>query len=63
MSKAAKAVAISTTLTALATIFVGLRAVSRFGILKRSYADDYLIVVANVLSLALIVCIVARELP
>lgn len=50
MRKALETKIVVTILNLLSTLFVTLRAVSRFGILKRALADDYLILVALTLS-------------
>lgn len=50
MRKALETKIVVTILNLLSTVFVILRAVSRFGILKRALTDDYLILVALTLS-------------
>lgn len=63
MSRAGNAIAISAICTSLAVCCVMLRAVSRFLIVKRSDADDYLIIASAALSVTLTALIVAREWP
>lgn len=52
----------ATVLNVFATCFVVLRVISRFYILKRSYADDYLIVLSLTMSWSLTGLIFARKL-
>lgn len=62
MSKAQEVVAVIITLSILATIFVILRVVSRFGVLQSNYVDDYLVIAAVALSWSLTGLILARKL-
>lgn len=45
-SRATTVSALIVTLSVLTTLLIGLRAVSRFAILKKAYIDDYLSIVA-----------------
>jgi cellulose synthase/poly-beta-1,6-N-acetylglucosamine synthase-like glycosyltransferase len=62
MSLATKVKAVILVLNSIATIFVGLRTVSRFVILRKSYVDDYLIVAAVTISWILTSLAIARKL-
>lgn len=61
MSTAPRAEIVSTILTTLATFVVALRCISRFVLLKQSYLDDYLIILALILSICLTALIFTRE--
>lgn len=62
MSKTVEAEAVAIILNSLSTVFVALRVISRFGILKCAFTDDYLILVALVLSWCYTGLLCAREL-
>lgn len=65
MSATTRALQISAVIvifTILATILVGLRAVSRFAILKKALADDYLSIVALVFTWVItIMCLIGKQ--
>lgn len=62
MSKVTEVEAVTVALNVLATILVALRCISRFGLLKKSLIDDYLVLVAVSLSWSLTGLIYARKL-
>lgn len=61
MAREIKTEAVVICLNSVATVFVALRAVSRFSILKRPAVDDYLIIVAVCLSWILTALVIARK--
>lgn len=62
MSKVIEVEGVTVVLTVLATILVALRCISRFGLLKKSLIDDYLVLFAVILSWSLTGLIYARKL-
>lgn len=61
-SRATTVSALIVTLSVLTTLLIGLRAVSRFAILKKAYIDDYLSIVALFFAWAItILCLVGES--
>lgn len=63
LDRGMEAVTTAAVFTGLACCFVVMRCISRFYIIKQAGAEDYLAVVALLLSIGVTVIIVLREYP